>query len=97
MSVLAMVSSLCGALLLFVLGSLETIDAFAIVLGLKDAHLVGGPGLEATFWPGDLKSTAARRFSTYLVTKQQKCAHSVPFHSQVVEEGFEPQTAGLRA
>ncbi len=43
-----MVSSLCGALLLFVLGSLETIDAFAFVLGLKDVHLVGGPSLEAT-------------------------------------------------
>ena len=48
MSVLAVVASLCGALLLFVLGSLSTIDAFALVLGLKEAHLLGGPALEAT-------------------------------------------------
>ena len=48
MSVLAVVAALCGALLLFVLGSLATIDAFAIVLGLKEAHLAGGPALEAT-------------------------------------------------
>ncbi len=48
MSVLAVVASLCGALLLFVLGSLSTIDAFAVVLGLKEAHLLGGPALEAT-------------------------------------------------
>ena len=48
MSVLAVVASLCGALLLFVLGSLSTIDAFALVLGLKKAHLAGGLALEAT-------------------------------------------------
>lgn len=48
MSVLAVVASLFGALLLFVLGSISTIDAFAMVLGLKEADLAGGPALEAT-------------------------------------------------
>jgi uncharacterized membrane protein YqhA len=48
MSVLAVFAALCGALLMFVLGSMTTIEAFAITLGLKAAHLAGGPALEAT-------------------------------------------------
>ena len=43
-SVLAVVSALFGGLLMFVLGSLATVEAFSLALGLKEAHLVGGPG-----------------------------------------------------
>ena len=48
MSVLAVVAALFGGLLMFVLGSLATIEGFAVGLGLKEAHLAGGPALEAT-------------------------------------------------
>jgi uncharacterized membrane protein YqhA len=47
-TILAVIAALFGALLMILTGSSETIQAWQIFLGLKEAHLVGGPNVEAT-------------------------------------------------
>lgn len=47
-TILAVIATLFGALLMFLTGSSETLAAYQVFFGFKETHMIGGANVEAT-------------------------------------------------